>query len=401
VRGRSTGRSLASLIVASAIFGLSVGIYDILFPYYLDDMGVAFEGMGIIFSFAALATAIASVYIAGASDLRGRKWSYSSGIVLGSLSSSMVPLVRAVPLLSVAKALREAATRFRESLHGVLIFESARWRFADFFAKARGLEYLSEGSGQLVAALLLAGVGFMGSFQLVALFLLASLTIFHLGFRETREPDGARRRTGLRETYSLDIPGPLKLVAISSFLFAVGLSTSHSFIMPLFFSKKFGASVGQVSLILGLHRLSLALPLLFSGTLMRRSLRKTIVLSMLYEGAAISATGLAPGLLASTAVWLTHDIFGASLWIPAQAILIQHYAREGFRGRDASKVAAMGALGSIFGPVIAGWSSSVSVSMPFILSGVVIAASGIPLLPLREPPPPHAERDRFFERAPQ
>jgi len=385
VRGPGTSRSLGSLVVASAIFGLSVGIYDILFPYYLDDVGVGFEGMGIIFSLAALATAIASVHIASASDLHGRKWSYSSGIVLGSLSSSMVPLIRAVPLLAVAKALREAATRFRDSLHGVLIFESARWRFADFFAKARGLEYLSEGSGQLVAALLLAALGFAGSFQLVALLLLASLCIFYLGFRETRQRDVGRKLTGLRETYSLDIPGPLKLVAISSFLFAVGLSTSHSFIMPLFFSKKFGASVGQVSLILGLHRLSLALPLLFSGMLMRRSLRKTIVLSMLYEGAAISATGLLPGLLASTAVWLTHDILGASLWIPAQAILIQHYAREDFRGRDASKVTAVGALGWIFGPAIAGWTSSISVSIPFILSGAVVAASGIPLLPLREP----------------
>lgn len=397
MRAPSSARSLASLVVASAIFGLSVGIYDILFPYYLDDVGVGFEGMGIIFSLAALATAIGSVYIATASDLRGRKWSYASGIVLGSLSSAMIPFVRAVPLLAAAKTLREAATRFRDSLHGVLIFESARSKFADFFAKARGLEYLSEGSGQLVAASLLATLSFLGSFQLVALLLLVSLCIFYMGFRETREPDVARKRASLREAYSLNIPGPLKLVAVSSFLFAVGLSTSHNFIMPLFFSRKFGATVGQVSLILGLHRLSLALPLLFSGMLMKRSLRKTIMLSMLYEGAAISATGLAPGLLASTAVWLTHDIFGASLWIPAQAVLIQHYARDKVRARDASKVIAVGALGYIFGPVIAGWTSSVSVSIPFILSGVVVAASGIPLLPLREPSA--TERDGVVMRA--
>jgi len=394
----STSHNLAILLAASAIFGLSVGAYDVLFPYYLDHIGVSFESMGIIFSLAALVIAVASVYIASASDSRGRKWSYSLGIVLGSLSSSMVPLSRALPVLAMAKTFREAATRFRECLHGVLIFEFARSRFTDFFAKSRGLEYLSEGSGQLVAGLILAAFGFLGSFQLMGLLLLGSLSIFYIGFDETRQPTLGRERPGLRETYSLSIPGPLKLLAISSLLFSVGLSTSHNFIMPLFFSKKFGATVGQVSLILGLHRLSLALPLFFSGTIMRRSLRKIIILSLIYEGTAISITGLAPGLVASTTIWLTHDILGASLWIPAQAVLIQHYARDQIRGRDVSKVAAIGALGYIFGPVIAGWTSSISISAPFILSGIVVAASGIPLLPLREPS--LEEKDALLARAP-
>ena len=376
--------NFASLIIVAVLFGLSVGIYDLLFPYYLDDLGISFTNMGILFSASALIIALASVYIASASDVRGRKNYYSLGILLGSLSSFIAPLFTALPPLVISKTFREAAVNFRASLHGVLIYEFARGKFADFWAKSRGIEYLSEGSGQLLAGFLLVSIGFTHSFFMAGSLFALSLLVFTLGFREAKSPGGGGRPPGLRESFSLDLPGPLILLAASAFIFAVGLSVSHTFILPLFFAKKFGATVGQVALILGLHRMSF-LPLLISGRVVKYSLRRVYIFTMIFEGVVISASGLIPGLLFSAAIWLTHDVLGASLWLPAQATLIQHYARDEYRGRDVSRVRAIGALGWIIGPLLAGWAAPVSISLPFVISGAIVASSVIPIFFLRDP----------------
>ena len=387
----NVNHNFAVLVLASVIFGLSVGIYDLLFPYYLDDLGLSFGSMGITFSIAALVVAFATVYTSSVSDVMGRKIFYSLGIGLGSVSAAMLPVFNSLPMLVVAKTLREGATRFRGSLHGVLIFEFARNRFVDLFAKSRGIEFLSEGSGQLMAGVLLVSLGFAKCFYFAAALLGVSLTIFFVGFREPKGPVQNKKPPGLRETFSPDLSKQLMLLAASSFIFSVGLSTSHNFIMPLFFAKKFGATVGQVSLILGLHRLSLAVPLLFSGMAIRWSLKRIYIFALLFEGITLSLTGLMPGLLASAGIFLMHDLFGAAFWMPVQAILIQHYARDRFRGKDVSKVMAIGFLGWIFGPLIAGWTSPVSLSLPFILSGILVASAIIPILLLRDPPA--AERE--------
>jgi len=380
-------RNLVVLLSVCVIFGLAVGVYDVLLPYYLDFLGMSMQTMGLIFSVAALVIALTSIYIASLSDIWGRKSFYSAGVLIGALAASLTPLAKASPLLVVAKTLREAATRFRDSLQGVLIYEFASKRFMDFFSKTRGLEYLSEGSGQMVAGTMLILAGFSGSFYICAAMLLVAAGLFVAGFREQRRRDTAEAsRLPLGEVFSLRLPRPLALITVSSFVFSFGLSTSHCFIMPLFFAKKFGASVVQVSMILGLHRLSLALPLIFTGALIRSSFKRLYFLSMLYEGFALALSGAAPTLLTSAAVWLTHDVGGAGLWIPIQAGFIQRYARPELRARDASRVRALGSLGWIFGPILAGLLAPVSISLPFVASGLIVASSALPIVMLRDAP---------------
>ena len=382
-----TRRNIAVLILVSSIFGLSVGVYDVLLPYYLDFLGLSMQTMGLIFSLAALIIALSSIYMASLSDVWGRKAFYSAGVLIGAAAASFTPLARTPSLLVVAKTMREAATRFRDSLQGVLIYEFASKRFMDFFSKTRGLEYLSEGSGQMIAGSVLVLAGFSGSFYICGVMLLIASAVFFAGFREKKRASRlGQARLPLKEIFSLHLPRPLTLITLSSFVFSLGLSTSHCFIMPLFFAKKFGATVVQVSIILGLHRLSLALPLIFTGSLVKSSFKKLYILSMVYEGSALAISGAAPTLLLSSVVWLTHDVGGAGLWIPIQAGFIQRYARPGLRARDASRVRALGSLGWIFGPVLAGVLAPVSIGLPFIVSGLIVVSSVMPILALKDAP---------------
>ena len=78
----------------SALFGLALGIYDLVFPYYLDHIGASFARMGYIFSFAALVMFLLRVYTGGLSDRFGRKPFYSLSLLAGALSGLLTPLVR-------------------------------------------------------------------------------------------------------------------------------------------------------------------------------------------------------------------------------------------------------------------------------------------------------------------
>jgi MFS family permease len=166
----------------------------------------------------------------------------------------------------------------------------------------------------------------------------------------------------------------------------VGLSTSHCFIMPLFFSEKFGVSPSSVSTVMVIHRLTSVLPLLLAGYLPARHYRSIYIGAIVIEGLTIAASAIIPVFFWSAAVWLLHDLFGAGLWIPIQSAIIQDECREGSRGRDLSKTLAFAALGGAIGPVLAGYLSGMSISAPYLASGALVTASAAVLFALRLSP---------------
>jgi len=103
---------------------------------------------------------------------------------------------------------------------------------------------------------------------------------------------------------------------------------------------------------------------------------------MALEGLTLVASGLIPTFWPATIVWLLHDLVGAGIWVPIQSTLIQQYARENSRGADVAKAMAIAAIGSIFGPILAGYLYPISVDLPFIVGGAIIALSALILLPL-------------------
>ena len=83
-------------------------------------------------------------------------------------------------------------------------------------------------------------------------------------------------------------------------------------------------------------------------------------------------------------VWLAHDLIGAGVWVPIQSAFIQKYSREDRRGRDVSKVLALGSLGWIFGPLLAGGIFDRWYGGPFVLSGAIMILSAFVLFALKD-----------------
>jgi hypothetical protein len=147
----------------------------------------------------------------------------------------------------------------------------------------------------------------------------------------------------------------------------------------LFFYHKFSLSPIVVAVIMAFHRLSLGLPMILTGKVVKWNLKWTAIISILIQGIFTSIAIFPKYFLTAAIIWLLHDIIGASFWVPARSTLIQHYSRDKSRGIDVGIVLGWQALGWIFGPLIAGWSSKYSIDYPFLLSGIVAALAAVPM----------------------
>jgi predicted MFS family arabinose efflux permease len=276
-----------------------------------------------------------------------------------------------------------------DSMYQLCLHDDNREFFLSRVGKVRGLQALAAAAGTMAAGLLLADGIYARPFHLAAASFLVGLIVFLIGYRPRTNaaPDGNTSRPSahrsLRALFSLDLPRPLLILTVTTFIFTVGLSISHCFVMQLFWERQFGASTSIIGIILMLHRFTIAIPLLALQWKAKSHLKRIFIIFLTFEGLAIAASGFIGSLIPSAIVWLTHDLFGAGVWMPAQSALIQRYSRQATRGQDTTKVFAIGSLGWIFGPLIAGAIFDRWHAGPFILSGaiVIIAAAVLLLLP--------------------
>ncbi|NOZ23267.1 MAG: MFS transporter [Planctomycetes bacterium] len=390
-------RNFTAVLSTSVLFGLTFGMYELVLPFYLKDQGVSNVGQGYIFAAGLLMPFFLRIGVGGISDRFGRKIFYGLSILLAGVASLLTPFFANSIVQAALKGARESAVETRKVLHPILLYEFAKSRFVDFWGKTQGFERLFEAAGYPLAGFLLTAGGAAGyrNAMLLAAFLLGlSFVGFALLYKEGK-PSGndetnAPRPPRLRELVSLRLNRKLWIIIISTMIFNVGLMCSHCFVMPLFFTQKFGLTKEQTAIVLMLHRLFMAVPLIFAGWIIRGGLKVQKVYYILFifvEGVLITAGGLLPNFYSATSVWLFHDFFGAGLWQPAQAALIMHYASDHRRGLDVGKVIAFSAVTLFLGPLLAGYltalpglSAAAAISLPFIVGGAIIAASAFLLL---------------------
>jgi MFS family permease len=119
----------------------------------------------------------------------------------------------------------------------------------------------------------------------------------------------------------------------------------------------------------------------------------------------MAACAVVPHFWTSAGIFLLHDLIGAGIWVPIQAMIIQRYSRDHRRGIEVGKVLAWTSTGVILGPLAAGSLlhlgevypslAEVSLTFPFLFSGLLMIVAVIPLLWLKldQPAPaPVAEK---------
>lgn len=369
------------MILVSLLFGYATGAYEVLFPLYLDWIGVSFRDMGILFSITAAAIAGLTVIIGSQSDVRGRKLFYSISLAVSSVVNFFVPFFRSLWEMLVLSIGNSASASTRNSVHNVLLFELTRKRFLAAYSIVNGMEYFSQAIGILGAGLILAASSFNLAFWASSIVVAVGFLLFAFSFHEERPEVVTENQSREAGPY---LPRELIIFSISGLVMAIGFGCSHGFMTPLFFAKRFGVDDATVSVILTVHRLCFGLPLIFAdrvlGLLKKVPMKPLMIFLMVYQGLSIAATALISDLFLAAVVWVSHDLLAAAYWTPIQSALIQSYCRENSRGADSNKVTSIGSVGSIAAPFIAGISASLNITYPFIASGVITVLAAFILI---------------------
>jgi len=380
-------RNVRTVLAVSAIFGATAGMYDFVLPYYLKERGLSFESMGMIFAVAAGGMLGLRVVMGNLADRWGRKLFYGMSLAGTAVAMALTPTSASVLGLGVLKTVREAMSLTRDTLHPVILYEESRGKFMSLMGKTRGWEFMFQAVGTVISGLTLTRLHTGGNLLLAAGMTAAGFLVFWSLFTEGWAPHQKITPTTLRNLLSLSIHRNLKIITISVFIFNVGMTTSHCFIMPLFFSEKFHVSMQTVAWVMVGHRVTIALPLLLVGTMMLRNLKGAYIVALVLEGAIQASAALVPHFGWATGVWLLHDFLGAGVWIPVQNLIIQEYTRPESRALEVGKILAFGGIGTIIGPFLAGYlSQRVSISAPFFVSGIGMILCVIPLLWLKLDP---------------
>ena len=394
-----TNRALIALLIAGAFQAVAFGIYETSLPLYLEFLKISFTSMGIIFGVSQFGILAVRYLVGSRSDVVGRKPFLVDALALIAVATALFPAaVRTAPIAAL-KMVRDAAGVVRDAMRSLAIYEASGARFVRWIGRAIGSEFFFQAVGAVTAGWLITMMGWSWTFGVSAVLAAAATVTVWRWFSEdaprAREAGSvAGEDEGVVRWLGMGLPPNLWVLTASSFVFNVGLTMSHSFYLLLFFKDKFAFSIPVLGALQMCHRFSLGIPMMIAGQWMdrpglRRHYRAIFIVSMAVQGGCLSLTAILPSALLACGFFILHDILGATFFSPIQADFLQRWARPAFRGRDVALATGLGSLGSIFGPLVAGflldrlgWRDG-----PFLASGIVIALASLVLLKLREDDP--------------
>ncbi len=373
-------RYIKIILIVSGLYGLAVGLYDFLFPIYLDTIGLSFKKMGWIFSIAFALIFIFRIYLGHISDFMGRKIFYGISLIGGAISHFFTPFFHTFFPLAFLKTLREISLTLRESFLPVLVFEQSRKNFLNFIAKTRGMLFFLQGMGIFGAGFILAEIGIRKSLIISSFPLIISIIIFYLFYREKFKPLGERNFSPKVIFGKLPTIEQRK-ITILGFSITLGSFISHTFILPLYFLQKFSISPLAIASVLAIHRIIFGIPMLVTGKLIKKSHIEIFFYGLLFQGVAISSTVFMPNFILAAVIFLLHD-FGAAFWSPIYQSYIQQFSRKENRAKDTSTILAYTSLARIIAPLITGYIVSIDLDLPFFVSGILIIIASLFVLTL-------------------
>ncbi len=381
------GKGLSALFVSTWLFGFSFGLYEIMFPLYMDHVSIPLMEIGYVFTASAIFITFLSIFLGAKSDKYGRKVFIALASLLAGLSYFLTPNFKSIGVMVLLKILFDSAVAIRNAVFATMVYEQDRRGFIASYSKVSGVEFTSQALGLASAGLLISTYGywlplvFSGFLQVVGFLAIVFL------FAEQGVPATRRIAKTLGEKHvGKGLNRGLMIMAVSGLVVTIGGSATHSFITPMFFSKKFSLSLETLSILMTVHRLSLGIPMLLSSRIVtglkKFSYKSSLILFTCLQGIFTSLATLPSDFTTSAALWLLHDPAGASVWLPLRSYLVQKYCNDETRGRDYNVVNFISSLGNIIGPFLAGYSGSININLPFFIGGLIIILSNFPLISL-------------------
>ena len=106
--------------------GFALGLFNFIFPFYLDSRGFSLVEMGLVFSLAALVVSLLSIFVGEYTDVHGRKAFYSFSTLLWAISTSLFPFASGLLDTAVFKMFSDFATRIKQSFPAVMLYDNIK-----------------------------------------------------------------------------------------------------------------------------------------------------------------------------------------------------------------------------------------------------------------------------------
>jgi len=353
---------------------LILGVFEILFPFYLDYRGISLVGMGLIFSVSTLAISLLRIFIGEYADVYGRKRIYLSSCILGIAAKSMFAFFVGELEILFNKFLNDLEGNLRISVHNIMLYENARKAYAKMLSWFTASNFVLQAIGSLTFPVLLASLAYPGLFLLLAGMEVIKFFVI-LAYREDKK-ERTGRKISLREAYSFKIRRNLKVLSLSSAIGALGFGIAHGFLLPLYFAGKYGLDLAQISVITAIHRLSFLTTPLADTVITRLGLRKTYILSTLAYIISFLAVGLITfPIVIFVPVFLIHDLLGGGIGMTAMNVIMQNLTDDDTRGREINAFNAIQTPMVIMAPSLAGILAAASWDFIFIAGGLLYLVS--------------------------
>ncbi|MCX5642931.1 MAG: MFS transporter [Candidatus Omnitrophica bacterium] len=362
-------RNIFIFFVVVSLFGLTFGIYEISIPFYLQSQKISFPRMGDIFAVSFLFAFLMRQYAGYLSDIFGRRLFFSVALFLSGLGNFCTPFFNTVGSQAILKSLREGAFGVKETMQSVILYEGAEKEFLNAYGKNRGIEWIFQAVGIFLAGIIAIRFSLSAPFLLSGIILFLATALFWSFFQAAPVKEAVARRN-VREIFSFDLTGKLRYLTVIYFILCVDTGLSHGPTMPIYFRDRFGMSLALIALLMVAHRLSMAFPMIFTGRLLGKRPKLFYIITLIFGGLSMVLTPFISKASIAIPVWITHDLLGASIYMPIHNYLVQKYAGEDIRGLHVSKSFAYGSLGMVVGFFLSGYLYDFNIGAPFFAAGL-------------------------------
>jgi len=372
--GTSLNNNIMVLFTVGLLSTFVLGVFEIMFPLYLNHRGVSLLDMGVIFSVSTLAIVLFRIFIGAYSDVYGRKRLYLVSSTLGALANGLFPFSIGKIGIFFNKILNDLHDHLKASVHDIMLYENAQQAYVKLLSWFTTSNFIVQAIGNLSLAVLLLRLGYSGSFFLLAAVQVATFAVLLL-YREGK-PKSLDEKVSLKEAYSLKMQRNLKVLCVSSAIGVLGFGIAHGFLLPLYFSAKYGLDVAQIAVVTAIHRLSFLTTPLSGKVIAKFGVRKTYIFSTSAYAFAFLTVGLFTfPITVFLPIFLLHDLVGGGIRMTATSVIVQSLTTNKRRGRDINLFNALQTPMSILAPTLASILAAANWDLIFIAGGLLFSVS--------------------------
>jgi len=366
-------RNVKILFLSGLLSAYVTGIFELLFPFFLESRNLSIVNMGLIFSISTLVISFLSILHGEYADVYGRKKIYMASCSLSVMSKTIFPFTLNDLQILCTKFLSDLQDNLRISVHNIMLYENVRENYAKNLSLFTTIDFILQASGAIFFGFFLSYLGFSGLFFILATVELAKLFLFFFYRESDRKND---RRVSLRRAYSFKINRNLFVLALSSAISSLGFGIAHGFLLPLYFHGKYGLDVFQISLVTVLHRLAFMTTSIAEKVIKKLGLRKTFILSTSSYAFSFLAIGVYTfPIPAFVALFLVHDLIGGGIGMTAMSVMTQTLTDDETRVRQINTFSAIQTPVTILAPGISGMLAAMSWDYIFIAGGLLYIVS--------------------------